>query len=379
MRYNFDIPTKISFLTLEQLQSEILGNFNGKSILFFITERMAERFLLTQALEKLKQTNHLIQVSQISPNPTEKDVEAALRNWNKDIDTVIALGGGSTIDLAKATIGLSYLCNKDTISSEVIKKEIITKNYLNYPVVLDFIAIPTTAGTSSEVTSWATIWDTARSMKMSVEAKWLAPSTAYIIPELTLRLTDRLTLTTGLDALSHAVESYWSKSSNVITREFSKNAISIIVEYLPRALKDPRNIEYRERLCLGALLSGMAFGNTKTTACHSISYPLTMRYGIEHGFAVIITLAEVMKRNEAKIVDFEGLLKAFGASSVQDVQRWINQTCEGIQRIKLRDFGIGKDDIDEIAQAAFTVGRMDNNPAELSIQDVKTILLNCYE
>ena len=141
MRYNFDIPTKISFLTLEQLQSEILGNFNGKSILFFITERMAERFLLTQALEKLKQTNHLIQVSQISPNPTEKDVEAALRNWNKDIDTVIALGGGSTIDLAKATIGLSYLCNKDTISSEVIKKEIITKNYLNYPVVLDFIAI----------------------------------------------------------------------------------------------------------------------------------------------------------------------------------------------------------------------------------------------
>ena len=379
MRYNFDIPTKISFLTLEQLQSEILGNFNGKSILFFITERMAERFLLTQALEKLKQTNHLFQVSQISPNPTEKDVEAALRNWNKDIDTVIALGGGSTIDLAKATIGLSYLCNKDTISSEVIKKEIITKNYLNYPVVLDFIAIPTTAGTSSEVTSWATIWDTARSMKMSVEAKWLAPSTAYIIPELTLRLTDRLTLTTGLDALSHAVESYWSKSSNVITREFSKNAISIIVEYLPRALKDPRNIEYRERLCLGALLSGMAFGNTKTTACHSISYPLTMRYGIEHGFAVIITLAEVMKRNEAKIVDFEGLLKAFGASSVQDVQRWINQTCEGIQRIKLRDFGIGKDDIDEIAQAAFTVGRMDNNPAELSIQDVKTILLNCYE
>ena len=177
--------------------------------------------------------------------------------------------------------------------------------------MLDFIAIPTTAGTSSEVTSWATIWDTARSMKMSVEAKWLAPSTAYIIPELTLRLTDRLTLTTGLDALSHAVESYWSKSSNVITREFSKNAISIIVEYLPRALKDPRNIEYRERLCLGALLSGMAFGNTKTTACHSISYPLTMRYGIEHGFAVIITLAEVMKRNEAKIVDFEGLLKAF--------------------------------------------------------------------
>lgn len=379
MKYNFSIPTKISFLALEQLKSDILGHFNGKTILFFITERMAERFLLTQALEKLGQTNHLIQVCQISPNPTEADIEAALHKWNKDIDTVIALGGGSTIDLAKATIALSYLCNKDTISSEVIKNEIITKNYQTYPVKLDFIAIPTTAGTSSEVTSWATIWDTAKLMKMSVEAEWLAPATAYIIPELTLHLTDRLTLTTGLDALSHAVESYWSKSSNVITREFSKDAISIIVEYLPRALTDPRNIGYRQKLCLGALLSGMAFGNTKTTACHSISYPLTMRYGIEHGFAVIITLTEVMKYNQAKIVDFEGLLKAFRASSVQDVQRWINQVCEGIQGLKLRDFGIGKDDIDEISQAAFTVGRMDNNPVELSIFDVKTILLQCYE
>ena len=378
MYFSFDIPTKILITTQYEFADYIMEQFKDKNILFFISENMIIRLNLHKLFKDLRKNNNIIHISEISPNPTDYDLENTIRRWEDNIDTVIALGGGSVIDLAKATIGLSYLAHHSEFDHSIIKNEIISKNYLNYKRDINFIAIPTTAGTSSEITKWATIWDYNKINKMSVEAEWLSPDMAIVVPEFTTKLPVRLTLSTGLDALSHAMESYWSKRSNAISRELSKQAIRLISEYLPMTLNHPDQLEYREKICLGCVFAGLAFSNTRTTACHSISYPLTMHYGIEHGFAVALTLVEVMKINEPKIVEMNQLLKAFDADTIDQIQNWFDNIGEGIQSLKLKEFGVKYDDIETIARLSFTAGRMDNNPVELNMNDVSTILYKCY-
>ena len=243
-------------------------------------------------------------------NPTHLDVYNTLCLLDDNPpDTVLAIGGGSTIDLAKCCVGLHYLCTKKTFSPEELKRVIQTKEYLNYPAKIPIFAVPTTAGTGSEVTRWATVWDAEGEAKYSIEAPYLCPERAYIVPEYTLSMPKRLTLSTGLDALCQAIEAYWAKTSNPMVKEIGKAAISLLIKYLPQALLEPSNLVYRGKVCLGSLFSGLAFSNTRTTACHSISYPLTMKFGIEHGLACALTLTKVMEINLPEIDEAEELFK----------------------------------------------------------------------
>ncbi|MDF2944227.1 MAG: hypothetical protein K0S01_3085 [Herbinix sp.] len=372
MDFHYNIPTKVSFVNYEQTMEYLYGGkFINKHILLVMSVRMMERFGFSEIIEDLKKNNHVTHIVEAPPNPTEMDILEALNLIAVDYEIVIACGGGSVIDLAKAIIALSY---KRTQVSQVIKDAIIKKEYLQHEKKVEFIAVPTTAGTGSEVTRWATVWDSSREMKMSVDAPWLAPSVAYIIPELTMKLSNRLTLSTGLDALTHAIESYWSKKSNAISRELSKSAIHLITKYLPKVLKDPDHLEYRTKMSLGSVFAGLAFANTRTTACHSISYPLTMRYGVEHGFAAAITLIPIMRLNRESIVEIDEFMNSYGGSSIDDMQEWLDEICRDIQRLRLSSFGIHKEDIKMIAEMSFTAGRMDNNPVDIQIEDIIEIL-----
>ena len=143
-----------------------------------------------------------------------------------------------------------------------------------------------------------------------------------------------MTLTTGLDALSHTMESYWSKPPNAYTRTLARDSIRIIRKYLPLALNDLDNMEYRKQMLMGLFFAGLTFSNTRTTASHSISYPLTMMYGINHGFAVAITLFEVMKRNWEYILENELFLDAWDADNLDDILDWFSGISEG--KINLR-------------------------------------------
>ena len=111
---------------------------------------------------------------------------------------------------------------------------------------------------------------------------------------------------------------------------------------------------------------------TKTTACHSISYPLTMNFSVEHGFAAALTLSQMMKINAAAVPELEKIEQLFGGA----FEGWISKVSKGIQELSLSAFGIGKNDIDAIAKGAFTLGRMDNNPAPMEIGSVKEVLKN---
>lgn len=372
MSLSFNIPTKVYLENKDSLFLQ-LKDIRSKSILLLLSDRMEKRFALYDSVKALEQKNQCRRITKINPNPTDLDLYTVITDIDKDFDTVIAIGGGSAIDLGKGIIALKYLIGS-SITPKDITEAIVNKDYLNQPNETALIAIPTTAGTASEVTAWGTIWKSDKTAKMSVDAPFLAPARAYIVPEFTKHMSDRLTLSTGLDALTHAVESYWSKKSNAVTRELSKNSVSLIMKYLKKALEEPDHIYYRERMCMASLFAGLAFANTRTTACHSISYPLTMKFGIEHGFACALTLTAVMKKNKKQIIEIDELLEAFGVKSIEEIEGIISNMCKGIQELKLNAFGVDKAQIEDIVKASFALGRMDNNPVELLEGDVAEIL-----
>jgi alcohol dehydrogenase class IV len=165
-----------------------------------------------------------------------------------------------------------------------------------------------------------------------------------------------------------------------MVRELSKTAIRLIVEYLPGVLaEDSRGYANREKMCLGSLFSGLAFSHTRTTACHSISYPLTMTYGIEHGLACALTLAGVLEINDPALEDPDGLYGALGVRNPGELQAWLDSVCDGIVKLRLRWFGVEERDIPALTEGSFTLGRMDNNPIPLGQGDVSALLRRILE
>lgn len=374
----FFIPTKISINSVEAGFNKLL-EIKNQVILILCSENRRKQEEVNHYINMLEKDNKILLVSRKIENPTVEILFQELEKIDTQFQYVVSIGGGSTIDLAKGIIALSYLKEGKNLSLKKVEESIVSKEYCDFPSKIKHIAIPTTSGTGSEITSWATIWNPAKAQKFSIDAPWLAPYSAMIIPEFTKSLSQRSTLSTGLDALSHAAESYWSKKSTPITREFSRIGIKKIVQALPKVLKQMENLEYRTQMCEGVIYASIAFSNTRTAASHSISYPLTMRYGIEHGFAVAATLAEVMNENQREIPEYEALLQAFGKNSVQEIKDWLKELCSPIQNLDLKSLGVPMDELRQIAEQSFTAGRMDNNIVEFNVETVGKILEACYE
>ncbi len=371
----FSIPTQVLLRTPEEFFKETLSTLKGKRILLFMSASSAKRLLLENWIKKLKEDSMLTWISAVAPNPSYIDIFSSLRVKMNDLpEAVLAIGGGSAIDMAKSWVALAYLKNKTSFSLDDVLDSIEKKEYLNHNQSIPIYAVPTTAGTGSEVTQWATVWNFEEKVKYSIESPWLCPKYAYIVPDYTKSMPKKLTLSTGLDALCHAVEAYWAKASNSVVREISKMSIKLIVKYLPKALSDGDDLFYRQKLCLGSLFSGMAFSNTRTTACHSISYPLTMKFGIDHGLACALTLPKVMEINLPMIIEPDELMNALEVRSPAELQIWLDSLSSGIVKLRLSTFGISQGDIPELANLSFTQGRMDNNPAEITLEDVNKVL-----
>jgi len=199
---------------------------------------------------------------------------------NVSFSEIIALGGGSVLDTAKV-LSATMSCNANNILSAYFRKGIDIVFQEPIPV----IAIPTTAGTGAECTPFATVWDAMNKNKYSLESETLAPSVIILDPELSLELPHNQTLYSGLDALSHAVESLWNKHSNPISAMFAKEALAHIVISLPKLLDDLHCVKHRSAMLYASFCSGMAISQTKTAIAHAISYPLSYKHGIPHGLA----------------------------------------------------------------------------------------------
>lgn len=265
----------------------------------------------------------------VLPNP---DVEwlAPLydRLWrdHPEIDCIIALGGGSVIDCSKVMLTrsatgrfselLAIIDGAQPNSTERHRK---------------LLAIPTTAGTGSEVTPWATVWDQARGRKLSLHLPWTWPEAAIVDADLMISLPHAATLASGLDALSHALESLWNVHRNPVSASLAVSAARSIIDTLPRLLAQPDRSELRERVATAALQAGLAFSNTRTALAHSLSYDITLKHGTPHGIACSFSLPRIMQLAAGRdpVLD-RLLLSVFEVNQVDDAAASLSAFLQGL-------------------------------------------------
>ena len=371
---------------------KILWGINKIDELSHIVENLytnINRILILTGSKSLKQSGYLDKIlshfgdkevltySNIPSNPEISDIyDIKTKTDSFNYDMIISIGGGSVLDVGKCLVAFK---NMNIESIEILETNIISKNYQKYNIDTPIMAIPTTSGTGSEVTCWATVWDKVNNKKYSVEDKRIYPKIAVIDPILTMNLPLNLTASTALDALSHALEAYWSKKSNEIVRLYASKSIELIVNNMNDLLDDLSNLELREKIAQGSLYAGLAFSNTKTTACHSISYPLTAKYNIPHGIATSMTLNKFLNINNESIIDKSELLKSFNVERISEVEEVINNIYNkaGIS-YKLRDYGVEERDINFIVKHSFTPDRMNNNPVKITEEILTRVLKDIY-
>ena len=373
MRWNYYLPTRIF------LGSGILNNLadylklldTTRNVLLVTGRKAMKKYGYTNKVLRLLKDYQVFIFNQVDPNPNTELVKNA-RQYAKqnNIDLVIGLGGGSVIDVAKS---VAILTNNDKPLGEYLSnKEKIQHRGLS------FVAIPTTAGSGSEVTRWATIWDKEKKEKKSLEHSFMYPAMALIDPAITIHLDKYTTAVTGLDVLSHAVEAYWSRNSQPISDMFAREAIILVFGNLERAHQNPHELKFRENMSKASLFAGLAFSNTKTTAAHSISYPMTAYFKIPHGLTCAITLPSLLEFN-GEVVSEKALAiaKLIGAKTVSESAENIRKLIERLNLpTKLSGLGIREKDLDIIIENGFTPGRVKNNPREIARDDLYKILKN---
>ena len=303
---------------------EIIKKIGNKKCIVFTSKYWIKSSLLRNLKKKIK---FIDIIQDIEPNPEIKKVlETCIDIENTDI--IMCIGGGSVIDFAKAVIAFNCL-NRN---KKKFKENLLSNKSFDELVVPKILAIPTTSETGSERNSWETVWN--KKEKYSVLGKHLTPSTAILDANLCKSMPLPLTISTGLDALSHAFEAIWNNNHNPLVDEIAKLAIEKIRTYLPLVMIKLNNIKYRREMQIAALLAGIAMSKTKTAICHSISYPLTSLFGLPHGIACSLTLSEVCKMNVEQYKD-----RAFVISSAMNCSNDDLEVCL-IKFLKKLDYGI---------------------------------------
>lgn len=361
--------TDIRFMNMEKVKSFLLS-LKAENAVLIMTKSACKRFQWEGVIEEFRKRRELLWINETVGYPTQETLVMglnAVRGFPAEV--IIAVGGGSSIDFAK---GLKALWHKDETYRVETVTEALDHKWYQGDRDIRLIAVPTTAGTGAELTKWSTIWDYRGKCKYSIEKENLKPDLAIIVPEFTLKADYGLSVSAGLDSLSHAVEAYWSKRSTPLVRELAKHSAALTVKYLPLLLSQPDHLQYREKQCLAAVLSGLAFSVTRTTACHSLSYPLTMDYQIPHGLAVALTLAEVAHKNSGGYEAEKELMDIF--EDCGGIEGFLGSTCFQKTSFRLRDYGVLSTNLKGLAERSFTLGRMDNNPVSLSIQETEELL-----
>jgi len=309
--------------------------------------------------------------SNVKSNPNFDDCKNAIQFFgSKSFDGVIALGGGSVMDMAKVIV--ANLCLEKSDIYELI-------NYKDtFPRSIPSIFLPTTHGTASEVTMWGTVWNMKEGKKYSISHPNLYPTIAILDGKLTLSLPLDISIMTLMDALSHSFEAIWNKNANSQSTDFSISAICSILQNVSSLKQNPLDLGIRNNLLEAATIAGLAFSNTTTAAAHSISYPLTIRYGIPHGIASSISLIPLLEINRKSIKVQLDEICNLNQITYQELEDNIKAIPQNIIPYKLNKWSIPKNQLKRLAIESFTKGRMDNNIVDLTNEDVYDILLSIY-
>jgi phosphonate metabolism-associated iron-containing alcohol dehydrogenase len=233
-------------------------------------------------------------IDDVEPNPDIVHLRTLhTRFWREfgTVEAIVAFGGGSTLDTAKVLAVTPPAGGFDALVEKLAAAEPFVPGRTKA-----LVAIPTTAGTGSEVTPWATVWDRAANRKHSLHLRETWPEAAIVDPRLTASAPRSITLQSGLDALSHALEAIWNVNANDVSDMLAVSAARRMLRTLPALVEHLDDASLREQAALAALEAGLAFSNTRTALAHSISYEMTLRHGLPHGIACSFTLPIVLER-----------------------------------------------------------------------------------
>lgn len=312
----------------------------------------------------------------VVPNPTTTAIDAG-SDLARDlgVEALVAVGGGSSMDAAKG-IALGAV-NPQRGAGLDYRSEFEHE-------ALPIVAVPTTSGTGAEVNAFGVVTDVETHRKFYVGASTALARAAVLDPELTLGLPPRATAATGMDALTHAVESYLSQRANPYSDGIALQVVSTVAEFLPRAVADGGDLEARAQLLLASHVAGVGFSHTGLGLVHGIAHPLGGRFDVPHGLALCIVIEDVLRFNlPARPERMARLAFALGVgdtaaddganaeaaiTAVADLARTVGMTAA------LSSFGVTRDDLASLARDTLDDAVTVNNPTEPSPEDIVSIL-----
>lgn len=361
MNWNYRQPVCIRFGegVLRQLP-EAVRSLGGKKGLLVTSKSFVARGLaddIVQASEGLLAAVF----GQVSPNPDVKECDACaalLRELHCDF--VVALGGGSVMDCAKAA---ATVC----LTSDSVTRYLGTG--LALPAAhLPLIAVPTTAGTGSEITCVSVLSDHERGLKSPMNSDGFYPALALVDPELTYAVPPYLTACTGMDVLCHAIEAYWSRYHQPICDALAVHAARLVFQYLPVAYAQGQDRQARAKMCEASVIAGLAFTQPKTTSAHACSYPLTNLLGIPHGEACGLTVDYFARLNASlgceRVDELARLLGFADAAALADAIVQLKVTL-GLRQ-DLRDLHLSAEQVEQLVQGS-KHPNLRNNPVEITV------------
>ena len=336
----------------------------------YVTSSGATRRGLTERVSRLLEPGNVLVHDRVEPNPTVDQLDASIETLGgTPIDAIVAVGGGSVIDTAKI-LGLALA----TESAGVL--ELVAGGVPADAEPVPLIAVPTTAGTGSEVTPFATVWDTGEPRKLSVADPRLFPSLALVDATLTLELDWEQTLSSGLDAYVQCLEAICNRNANPVTSAFAERGVAMIPGALRRLRGEPDSLESRALMAEAALLSGLAISHTRTALAHSMSYPITAHFGVPHGLACALVLPAVLEFNLD--ADDGRLAAAARRAGLKDAEALLGEVVALFRELGVAELvarylpGIGA--LEGLAGEMLTPGRSDNNLRVAVEADVRAIL-----
>jgi alcohol dehydrogenase len=381
--FSFHLPTRIEVGEgILKDTATLLGETIPGRRIFIVTDPGIEKIGLVARIEQLlKHEGYFIEVfNRVLPNP--KDVDCLLgaeAAQDFQAEAILAIGGGSVIDSAKAIAVLQ------THGGRV--QDVEGRGKVRHEVT-PIIAIPTTAGTGSEVTRSAVITDTDRHFKMTVKDVKLAPKLAIIDPETTYNLPAALTASTGMDALVHAIEAYTCKLSNPTSDSLALGAMIHLYPYLREAVHHGHNRNARYHMMVGSLIAGMAFSHADVAAVHCMAEAIGGRYDTPHGVANSMFLPYVTEYNaSADLVKHAKIARVCGIANEQmdndeATARLVGELKQLAKDISIPSFGslpeVSPDDFEMLAEASFQNGSTPSNARDISTEDYVHLFNKAY-
>jgi alcohol dehydrogenase class IV len=350
---------------------EVVVSLNKKKVFIVTDPGVAAAGVLAKVEAILKSAGvETASYTDIKPNPTTTLIDAAAKEGiSFGADCIVALGGGSSLDSSK---GIALVVANPTFSSAKFDYSITPER-----PALPIIAIPTTSGTGSETNNWGVIDDPIRQCKFYVGDASTTPVVAILDPELTIGLPPRPTAGTGIDALTHAIESLTSKGSTPVSAAYAHQAVKLISRALPIAVKDGANVDARGDMLMGAHLAGLALTLSGLGLVHGIAHSVSAHVGAAHGEALATVLPEVMQFNAREVGDIYatvgndmGVLadSDTAIAAVRDLSDSINI------RNSLSHYGVKQEMVKDIAQTVLADSVTGNNPIAPNAGEVEAIL-----